>query len=385
MGNINLYIFVVTGLLVLSGCESKTEKQAKPPPPQQIPIIEVMTMDVPVYQEYVGQVYGEKDIPVRARVEGFLESIHFEEGIRVSKGKLLYTIDSQPFEANVASYKSRVAEAQTELVRAEAELNRYEPLVEKNAVSKSDYDAAKAQYGAAVASVEAAEANLELAEIELGYCNIYSPITGIIGKTNAKVGEFVGRTPNPVILNTVSSIENIRVEFFISESEYLIVARGMRERKQSQRDNADKTELELILADGSTHPFKGKVDFADREIDPSTGSLLVQASFPNPDRLLRPGQFARIRALVETRKDAVVIPQRCVSELQGQFSVYTIDKDNKVQIRQVKPSIKINDLWVIEEGLESNEKILLEGIQSVRGGMKIDPQLTTFESKSTLK
>ena len=197
----SILLIILFGILFLTGC--KEEEAAVPPPPPQISVIDVMTKDVPVYQEYVGQVYGELDIPVRARVEGFLETIDFLEGNKVSKGDLLYTIDSQPFEANVASYKSRVAEANTELVRAEAELNRYEPLVEKNAVSKSDYDAAKAQYGAAIASLDAANANLELAEIELGYCNIYSPITGIIGKTEAKVGEFVGRSPNPVILNTI--------------------------------------------------------------------------------------------------------------------------------------------------------------------------------------
>ena len=175
------------------------------------------------------------------------------------------------------------------------------------------------------------------------------------------------------------------MEFFVSESEYLIIAKEMQARGESVRKETRKSDLDLLLADGSTHPYKGKVDFADREIDPSTGSLLVQATFPNPDRILRPGQFARVKALIETRKDAIVIPQRCVNELQGQFNVYTVDGDNKVQIKQVTPGWKIDDLWLIEEGLEPTDRIVLDGLQSIQAGMQVNPQKTTFESKSSLK
>ena len=372
-------------LLLAIGCQKEEVAPSQLPPPE-VDVIEVMKMDVPLYAEYVGQVYGFKDIPIRARVEGFLESIHFDEGFPVKKGQLLYTIDSQPFEANVASYKSNVAEAETELVRAESELNRYESLIEQKAVSQSDYDATKAQYGAAVAAVEAAEANLEMAQIQLGYCKIYSPLNGIIGKTQAKIGEFVGKDPNPVILNTVSEIDKIRVEFFLPEAQYLTIARevNLDLRDRSRRNVEEQVpNLELILADGTTHEFKGKADFIDREVDPSTGSLLVQSSFPNPDGIVRPGQYAKVRILLQTLKDATVVPQRCISELQGQFSVKVVKSDNTIENRTVKPSERMGDLWLITEGIEHGEKVVISGLQRIKSGMEVNPKVTTFESQNS--
>ena len=377
---------VLITFIFLSAC---VEKEAPaPPPPPEIEVVEVQKQDIPIFREYIGQIYGEVDIPIRARVEGFLEEMHFDEGFPVRKGQLLYVIDSQPFEASVASQRSRLAEAKTELVRAESELARYEPLVQQKAVSQSDYDATKAQYEAAQASVEAAEANLELELINLSYTKINSPIAGFIGKTKAKIGEFVGRSPNPVILNTVSKASNIRVEFFLTEAEYLRFVREyvLQESSGQYKTTANSEEevpLELILADGSLHKHKGKVDFVDREVVSKTGSLLVQATFPNPNNLLKPGQFAKIRAKVTTREGALLIPQRSVSEMQGQFSIFVVKDNNEVEFRRIVPGEKVKDMWVIEDGLDSSDKVVLSGVQKIKSGMEVNPVLTEFDSHSS--
>ncbi len=350
-----------------------------PPPPQEIPVVEVIQRDVPIYREFVGQIFGELDIPIRARVEGFLVGVHFEEGSDVKKGALLYTIDSQPFEAEVAAQKSKVTEARTYLVNAKAELDRYKPLAEINAVSKSDLDAAQAANDAAEASLKAAEAHLELAMINLSYTQIQSPINGIIGKTDADVGEFVGKSPNPVILNTVSRIDSTKVQFYVTEAEYLSLARQFRARPESQSEERD---MQLILSDGSLYDEVGNADFLDRHVDADTGSMLVQASFPNPDELLRPGMYCKVKVRMETAKGALLIPQRCVVELQGQYSVYTVDGSNKVESRQVVVGERVADLWLIEEGLNASEKVVIEGLQYVRSGVEIKPVLTEFKSNA---
>jgi membrane fusion protein (multidrug efflux system) len=336
--------------------------------------------DVPIFQEFVGQIYGFKDIAIRARVEGFLEGIHFEEGSRVEKGTLLYTLESQPFEADVAAKMSRVAEAKTMLAKAKSDLDRIEPLAKEKAVSESDLDSAVAQYEASIESVKAAKANLRASNIQLGYTKIYSPITGIIGKTNAKAGDFVGRSPNPVILNTVSRIDTVLVEFFITETQYLQLARQYSSEIESATRKSRKDNLELFLADGSLYGHKGKPEFVDRNVDPTTGAMLVQASFPNPQELLRPGQYAKVKALVDVIKDGILIPQRCVVELQGTYRVYVIADGDKVQIRNVKTGPKIKQFWLITDGLKPGERVVYEGLQRVKEGVVVKPTVKEIES-----
>jgi len=364
-------LFIVLVLLFIISC-SKKEEQSLPSVPD-IPVFETQEQEVPIYQEFVGQIYGFKDIAIRARVEGFLEEIHFQEGSQIKKDVLLYTLESQPFEADVAAKMSGVAESKTMLAKAESDLTRIKPLAEQKAVSQSSLDSAVAQYEASIASVEAAEANLRAAKIQLSYTKIHSPIPGLIGKTEAKVGDFVGRSPNPVILNTISRIDTVLVEFFITETQYLLLAR----RYKSRDDAADQGEngdvLELILADGSLYKHKGKVNFVDREVNATTGSMLVQASFPNPDQLLRPGQFARVKAKADVVKNGILIPQRCVTELQGLNSVFVVDNSNKVENREVKVGTKIKQFWLITEGLKSGEKIVYEGLQKVKDGAVVNP------------
>ena len=377
-------VFTLAGLLSFTSCKEKSAKNAPIP---EIQVIKAAKKDVPLKRDFVGQIYGFQDIPIRARAEGYLEGVHFEEGFPVKKGQLLYTIDAQPYIEAVASKASMVAEAQTYLVNAENELARYKPLAEINAVSKSDLDAAQASRDAAVASLEAANANLRMAEINLSYTKILSPINGLIGKTEARTGEFVGREPNPVILNVVSDIKKTRVEFFLTEAEYLTIAREFNQTVADDgtinRDHPQNSNnLELILADGTTYEEKGSVEFLGRAIDVNTGSILVQASFNNQKGLLRPGMYAKVRVEFEVAKDAILVPQKCVTELQGQYSVYVIEEGNVVKSRQVKIGGALGDLQLITEGLEENEMIVINGLQKVATGMVISPVVTEFKSQT---
>ena len=373
-------------VLIIFTIASCTEKTPPPPPPPDIPVVEVMQADVPIYKQFVGQVYGYSDIPIRARVTGFLEGIFFNEGLRVKKGQLLYTIDPQEYQSKVATQQSHLAEARTSMAKAESDLNRIKPLAEINAVSKSDLDAAQAEYDATVSYVKAMEANLHFAKINLGYCWMKSPINGIIGKTKARVGEFVGQDPNPVILNTVSIVDTIRVEFYITEADYIRLAREYKEVREAGKHDtnpSERSKLSLILADGSTFKYKGFVSFINRQIDAQTGSLLVQAVFPNPDKLLKPGQYAKVVVKMKVEKDALYIPQRCLTEMQGQYSVFVVNDENKVENRQIVAGESKDDLVVVKEGLKKGEKVVIDALQKVGSGLEVNPQLTVFKSKST--
>jgi len=374
------FLFIALSLSLVFSCKEDKEIVI---PPQEIDVFQIIPKTVPIYEEFVGQVYGEKDIPIRARVEGFLEEIHFDEGTRVLKGDLLYVVDPAPFYEAVVTKQSMVAQANTMLIQTESDLKRIKPLAEMDAVSMRELDMAQAQRDAAISSLEAANAELNIAEINLGYTRILSPINGIIGKTLAREGEFVGKDPNPVILNTVSKINMVRVQFFLSENEYLRAAKTYVEKhnRSIQKNDVD-IKVELILSDASVFDHEGKIDFIDRNIDPTTGTILLQATFPNPNGILRPGQFARVKVKVKDVKDAILVPQKCISELQGQYSVLRVNSENKVEIVQVKVGEKIPGFTIIKEGLKSGDKIILEGLQKARPGMEVIPQVTEYKDKT---
>ncbi len=370
-----LVLLLLTGMLW--ACSSPQQQQAVP----SYPVIEVKTEDVPIIKEFVGQTYGLFDIAIRARVDGYLEHLHFKEGGRVRKGQLLYTIDPAPFDAKVAEAMSRVAEAKTRLVQAQSDYQRYKPLAETNAVSQSDYDAAIANLGAAEASLEASNASLDYAKIQQGYTRIYAPISGIIGRSEARESDYVGLAPNPVVLNTISRIDTILVRFALSELEYLEFVKYANTKSEIEKPRQKRdASIELLFADGSLHPYKGRLDFVDRSIDPTTGTLMIQASFPNPESTVRPGQFAKLRGEVEVQKNAVIIPQKCLQEIQGKYNVFVVNGENKIEFREVEPGQTVDDMWVINSGLKAGEKIILEGLNSLRTGMTIDPKLTQFNS-----
>lgn len=355
------------GLLALAACKEKPFQM----PPPEVTVTPVIQRDTPIYVEFVGQTKGFEDIDLRARVNGFLESIRFKEGSEVKKGELLYTIDPREYEARVAEAKGQLARAQTMLTNAEIEVKRIKPLVAIYAVSQRDLDNAEARQGSAQGEVDAAKAYLSNAELNLSYTMITAPISGIIGKTKAKVGEFVGLPPNPMILNTVSNVDPILVEFFLSETDYLWAVRAY---GAQVAESPKAMPLELILADGSVFPSKGRVNFADREVDPKTGTILIQASFPNPDKVLRPGQFGRVRFVANVRKGALLLPQRAVEELQGSYQVWVVGPGNKAQIRPVKLGPKVGSLWVVEQGLTPGEQVILEGLTKVEPDMVVVPK-----------
>ena len=362
-----LIILLIISTAISCGGSGDTPEQMPP----DVLVYVVKSSDVPIFQEYVGETLGYKDIDIAARVEGYLEEIHFEEGSQVAKGDLLYSIERQRYEANVAEKLGMLAAQKTQLANAKSDLGRYEPLVKDNAISEIEYDSAKTRYDASISSVEAAKASLDAAEIELSYTEIYSPIDGIIGKTKAKVGDLVGSNPTDAVLNTVSSVDPILVQFFITEVQYLYFARRYGEFETDEK----KAELRLILSDGSTYEHIGEGDFIDRSVDTETGAILIQASFPNPKQLLRPGQFARIVAEIENIKDGILVPQRCVSELQGQFSVFVVDENNKVQNRQVETGPTVGSFWLIRSGLKPGERVIYEGLQVVREGTIVKPEV----------
>ncbi|MBC2715201.1 MAG: efflux RND transporter periplasmic adaptor subunit [Desulfobacteraceae bacterium] len=353
-----------------------TEKEQAPFVPE-VDVFEVTRQELSLTKDFVGQIYGLKDIAIRARVAGYLEEIHFKEGTRVNKNDLLYSIESQPFEETVAARMSDLAAANTHLAKAKSDLNRYRPLAAENAVSQSDLDAAQANYDASVAGVEAAEANLRAAQINLSYTQVKSPINGLIGQTKAKVGDFVGQSPNPVILNTVSQTDTILVRFFITENQYLTLSKKILtdiNRVAEGKKKGSENFFQLILADGTFYDHKGTFDFIDRGIDPTTGAILIQASFPNPQALLRPGQFARIRAEV-SNKAGIIIPQRCVMELQGQYTVYVVNDGNQIENRQVKLGPAYHNFFIVKDGLSEGDRIVYEGLQKVRPGADVKTEI----------
>lgn len=358
------------------------------PPPPEIPVVEVIVRDQPIVLEMVGETMGSVDIPIRARVEGFLDGMFFEEGRSVEKDQLLYTIDPQPFEAAVVEARGYLAESTTMLAKAKSDLARIRPLAEMKAVSQQDLDSAVAEFEAAIGSVQAARARVEQAEIELSYTKILAPIDGRIGISEAKVGEFVGRSPNPVILNYVSQADPIRVRYSIDERQYLRFARrfaGLRAevgepeaRRQEKREGA---RLEMILADGTIHDQLGHIVAFDAGVNPTTGTFRMEADFANPDRIVIAGQFARVRGVIDTIPDAILVPQRTIQEQQGQFSVFVVKDDNTVTLRPVVPGYKIDELQVIESGLKAGERVVFEGLQRLRDGASIVPDPVTIDDK----
>ncbi|WP_186755611.1 efflux RND transporter periplasmic adaptor subunit [Echinicola salinicaeni] len=369
-------------LLFLMAC-SKGNKQQAQMGPQVLKVVEVEKSNVPLVNEHVGQVYGFFDIPVRTRVEGFLEELEFKEGSRVKKGQHLYTVDPQVYQQKVLAQKSLVAASEVEVINAENNLKRIKPLAEINAVSQRELDESEAYYQGALDKYKAAQAELRMAEIELGYTRITSPIDGIIGKSEAKIGEFVGRSPNPVILNTVSKIDSVHVRFFISENDYLLLARAVNDMQSGLilRDGYDLI-FNLIFSDQTIYELPGSFDFIDRSINPETGAVLIQTTFPNPKLLIRPGQFAKIRTTLKRNAASILVPKRCVSELQGELFVYLLNDQNTLERKIITVDFSYGDQYVVSSGLLGGEKVLLEGLKTARSGMTIEPELVKFESKS---
>lgn len=372
--------WLLSVMALLAACGTDQAPTAAPP---EIAVVEVSVRDTPITQDFVGQTRGSTDIPIRARVEGFLESLNFQQGGAVKEGQLLYTIDARPFLAKVVEAEGRLAEARTMLAKSRADLARIKPLAEMKAVSQQELDATTAQRDAALGSLQAAEAQLELANIELGYTSLHSPINGHIGITLAQVGEFVGAPPNPVVLNYVSLTDPIRVRFSINERDYLRLSRELYKRRQQENQQTGEEEgygsVELILADGSVFEHRGKVIAADAAMNPETGTFTLEADFPNPQGIVIAGQFARARIQIDMLRDALLVPHRAVAELQGNFRVFTVAADGTVALKSVELGPQVGQMVVVDSGLEAGERVALEGLLTLRDGMKVQPELVDFD------
>ena len=364
---------VVLMATLLPAC-GKKEKATNAPP--DVEVAEVAKQDVQVAKEWVGSMDGSVNAVIRAQVQGYLIKQLYTEGQLVKKGQAMFQIDPRTFQAAVNQARADVAQKKARWDQTQANLARIKPLAEQNAVSRKDLDDAIGNESSAHAAYDAAKAALDKAQLDLGFTYITSPITGIAGMARSQIGNLVGPGQTEE-LTTVSDVNPIKVWVPISEQELM--------HAQSSRPapGQPKRKIELLLADGSVYPKIGEFAFADRQVDASTGTIKVAVLFPNPENFLRPGQYARVRAVMATIPGAVVVPQRAVNELQGNFQVAVVGSDNKVAVRTVKTDVKTGSLVVISEGLKPGERIVVEGVQKVRDGMTVNPKLVSLETSTT--
>jgi membrane fusion protein (multidrug efflux system) len=370
-------------LLIAGGC-SAPPPQAQSPPPE-VEVVRVEQKDVPVYGEWIGTLDGMVNAEIRAQVTGYLLAQHYTEGSLVKKGQLLFELDPRPLQAVLDQAKGQLAQANAQALQAEAnqgktqlDVNRYTPLAKAKAITDQDLDnavqanlAAKAGVEAANAAILAAKAAVATAELNLGFTTIRSPVDGIAGLAQAQVGNLVSAGSSS--LTTVSTVDPIKAYFTATEQEYLRYVR-MNPIESERQARIQKTELELLLADGTVYPRKGQFYVADREVNAQTGAIRLAGLFPNPGNILRPGQYGRVRAVTDIRKNAVLVPQRAVTELQGRYQVAIVDGGNKVSIRTVTVGERSGSQWIIEDGLKAGERVVAEGIQQVRPNLVVNPK-----------
>ena len=351
-----LAIIVIT--LLLTGC--KRAQTTETPPPPSVEVMGVIEKDVPVYSEWTASTDGLVNATIRAQVQGLLIKRHYTEGDFVKTGQVLFEIDPRTFQAALEQARGQLAEQQARWGTVKANLERIKPLVEQRAVSKKDFDDAVGAEAATHAAVLSAQAVVDKVQLDLGFTKITSPIDGIAGIAKAQLGNLVG--PGSVDeLTTVSTVDPIKVYILMSEREYL-------KNVQNGREHGQRMPLELILADGKIHPHAGFFAFADRQVDVKTGTIKVAALFPNPGNVIRPGQFARVRAQTTINKGAILVPQRAVMELQAGYQVAVVGSGSKVTIKPVKVGERVDGLWVVDEGLKPGEQVITEGLQKVKEG-----------------
>jgi membrane fusion protein, multidrug efflux system len=357
----SLAALIAIASVIGHGCSSK--KEQPPPPPPGVTIAPVVQKDVPVHQEWVGTMVGNIDADIRPKVEGYLLTIQYAEGTYIRKGQALFQLDKRQAQAAVEQATGNLERARAALSQAQIDVRRYTPLVAQRAVSQAELDKAQSMERASTATVDADQAGLDNANLNLGWTSVTSPIAGIAGVAKVNVGDLM--TPSTV-MTTVSAVDPIYVDFNIAEQDYL---RFQRERKT----RAAGYNIELILGDGTTYPHRGRVLFLNREVDSRTGTIQVRGEFTNPGNVLRPGQYARIRAVTLMLKDALLVPQASVSELQGVYQVGVVSPDNKVNIKTVKLGPQFRDMWVVESGLDVGQNVVVEGLQRIKSGMTVNP------------
>jgi len=355
-------------VLALSGCsgqdaEKKPAAKAAEAPAVMVQARTPVVADVPVYGEYVGRLAAKENVEVRARVEGYLKERNFTEGSIVKKGDLLFVIEPRQYQESLTKAKAELERQNALLAKAKLDLSRFEQLYKQNAVSRDEYDTRVTHQRELAANVDSAKAAVETAERDLGYTRITAPITGRIGKTYVNAGNLVGKGDN-TLLAEISTTDPMYADFSISERDYLEFSRS----KQASGGQDREFPLTLLLADDSVYPEQGQADMADRALDPKTGTLAVRGVFPNPQGLLKPGQFAKIRALLENRQGALLVPQRAIVDVQGSKSVYVVGKDDRIEAKAVTIGGTKDGSFVIDSGLTPTDMVVVEGISKVRPG-----------------
>ena len=366
----------VVYLLLSVACENKNVSAAAAPPPS-VQVTEVVQRDVPIYHEYLATLDGYVNAQIQPQVSGYLIKQNYLEGALVSKNQILFKIDPRPFQAIVDQAKAQVAQAQAQLGKTQLDVQRDTPLAKERAIAQSQLDNDIQANLAAKATVQADQAALEQAELNLEFTNVRSLIDGVAGIATGQVGNLVGPQ---TLLTTVSQLEPIKAYFTVSEQEYLAFVK--RNPTAADREAREKQlDLDLILSDGSNYPRQGKFYFADRQVDIQTGSIRLAGLFPNPSNVLRPGQFGRIRFISYTRKGALLVPQKAVVELQGSYQVAVVGADNKVSLRTVQVGERSGAMWIVNQGLKPQERVVVEGVQKVRDSMQVNPTLVAASAE----
>jgi membrane fusion protein (multidrug efflux system) len=369
---INCIVLLLTTSCLLSCKEKAPQTQLVP----DVNVVEAGQRTVPIYAEYVGQTFGASDVEIRSRVEGWVQSIDFKEGSAVNQGQLLYVIQDDELRDKEQAAQAQLSQANILLVKTKSDLDRIKPLAEMNALSKRDLDAAQAAYDAQIEAVNAAKAALSNARTQLSYARITAPISGTIGISAVQVGDYVKNIGQPP-LNTISAVGAMRVRFSITENDYLKFSQEMK------KENLKNLEVEFVLNDGSIFPETGRLDFANREIDAATGSLLVQALVENKTHLLRPGQYVKARFKSSEIPNAVLVPQQAINQMQDIYMAYVVNDSNKITPRPVKTGARVGSNWIISDGLKPGEKVALIGNMIIKPGITIKPVINQYSYDST--
>jgi membrane fusion protein, multidrug efflux system len=353
-------------LLALTAC--KEEAVIPPPPPPQVQVIEAKAQDVPIAMEWIGTLQGSVNASIRAQVEGTLLRMCYEEGQPVKKDDLLFELDSRTYAAALANTQGALGQALANLDKTKKDVERLGPLLQSKAVSQQDFDNATQAKLAAQASVDSAQAAVDRAQLNVEFTRILSPLNGIAGLAKAQVGDLV--TPGGNELTAVATVDPIKAYFTVSEQEYL----RFREDNPDAglgRAGAKGREFQLVLATGDPYPHPGTFFASDVSVNPNTGAMRLCAIFPNPGGVLRPGQYARVMAITRVVKDAILVPQRAVVDLQGMPQLFVVTPDGKASVRTVKTGPRIKSDWLIEEGLQPGDRVVVEGILKIREGLPV--------------
>ena len=351
--------------ILLTGCGGPKAAPVAPAP--EVDVATVIQKDVPIYGEWVATLDGYVNAQIQPQVSGYIIEQNYKEGSFVRKGQTLFRIDPRPFQAILDQAKAQVAQAQAQLGKTQLDVDRDTPLAKERAIAQSQLDNDIQANLAAKAAVKAGEAQVEQADLNLGFTNVTSLVDGIAGIAQVQIGNLV----NPsAVLTSVSQVNPIKAYFPISEQEYMHFAERINTHNQ-QEYPSDAPPFDLILADGTTYAQKGRLLLTDRQVDVTTGSIRIVCAFPNPKNILRPGQFGRVRAAGDVRPNALLVPQRAVSELQGSYQVFVVGADGKANVRAVTVGERVGTMWIVQSGLKAGENVIVEGLQKVRDGVTV--------------